>query len=221
MFRIFFSISIFILFFGILSAQEETNNLNLKGRHSISMSMGLRTNSNSVVIRTPSLFSEWNNDNLDVKTGFMGNFAYNYWFEDEWSVNFQVGVINADVNVNYLSTDRNNDYSNISSNTITPILMGFKYYPKLLSLGNVGRVYAGLNFGAYIGTASKTSYLLFNETTVETVFGAEPNVGVDLFVAKWLRLGPSLSYNVHTKFKSVALNNDDAFGFLVNMGIVF
>ncbi len=224
MFRSFYAI-IFVTLFICVNAlsQEEQTGLNLKGRHSISMSIGMRTNSNSMIIRTPSIFSDWyhENDNLDIKGGFMGTFSYNYWFEDEWSVNFQVGIISADVNLDYFSENRNDDYTNVASNTITPVLMGFKYYPKFLSMGSIGRVYAGINFGAYIGTASRSSLWLFHETIIETVFGAEPNAGVDLFVAKWLRLGPCLTYNVHTNFKSSTLNNDDAFGFMVNMGVVF
>jgi hypothetical protein len=214
-----------IIFITLLScsllAQEEDQQLNLKGKHSISMSMGMRANSNSIIVRTPSIYSNRDNDNIDINAGFMGTLAYNYWFDDEWSLNFQVGLINADIDVDYLSSYSSDDYTNVSSNSITPFLMGFKYYPKFLSMGNVGRVFAGLNFGAYIGATSRTSYLLFSETMIETVFGAEPNAGIDLFVTKWLRLGPYFNCNLHTKFKTSGLNNDTAFGFMVNMGVIF
>jgi len=221
MFRSFLAIIVFtFIFITNLFAQEETQTFNLKGRHAISMGMGMRTNSNSVVIRTSSSYP-WDDDNINIDAGFMGSFSYQYWFDEEWSVNFQVGVISADIDIDYLSENRYDDFENMNSNTIAPILMGFKYYPKMLSMGSVGRVYAGLNFGAYVGTMSRSSYWLFHETIVETVFGVEPNVGIDLFVTKWLRLGPSLSYNYHTKFKSVALNDDNALGFIVNMGVVF
>jgi hypothetical protein len=208
-----------IVFSSFVYSQEEEQQLNLKGKHSISMSMGMRTNTTSIIVRTPSMYSGWNDDDVNIKAGFMGTFSYNYWFDNEWSVNFQVGIISADVDMDYIPTS-SDDYTDVSSNTITPFLMGFKYYPKYLAMGTVGRAYAGINFGAYIGTTSKTSYWLIHETTIETVFGAEPNAGVDLFVTKWLRLGPSLSYNIHTKFKSVGLNNDNAFGFMFNMGVV-
>ena len=214
-----------LLFITMLSnslfSQADSNRLDLKGRHSISMSMGMRTNSDGTIIRTSSLLSSWDRNNVDVKTGFMGAFAYSYWFDDEWSVNFQVGIISANVDVKGISQSTLEDYTNVSSNTITPVLMGFKYYPKFLSMGNVGRAYGGLNVGSFVGTSSKTSYWIMNETTIESVFGAEANVGVDLFIAKWLRIGPCLSYNVHTKFTSANINNDNAFGFMVNTGVVF
>ena len=202
-------------------AQEETEHRNLKGRHAISMGMGMRTNSSSVVVRSTSGYYPWNDNDVAINAGFLGSFAYQYWFDEEWAINFQVGVISADIDVNNWSDNRNDGYDNFNSNTIAPILMGFKYYPKMLAMGSVGRPYAGFNFGAYVGTVSRSEYWLFHETIVETVFGVEPNVGVDLFIAKWLRLGPSLTYHYHTKFKSVALEDKDAFGFMLNMGVVF
>jgi hypothetical protein len=75
--------------------------------------------------------------------------------------------------------------------------------------------------GAYVGVSTNTAFWVFNQTTIETVFGIQPNAGVDMFVTDWLRIGPSLSYDIFGNFHDIAINNDKTFGFSVNFGVVF
>jgi hypothetical protein len=197
-------------------SQKDTNIIHLKGKHAISLSMGMKTNSGTYIFGSSYNGRDnadyYNGNIVDAKTGFIGSLSYMYWFDNQWAINFQIGVINAEASVNI---------GDVSTNSIAPILFGFKFYPEFLSLGSVGRVYAGLNMGAYIGASTRSSLWIFHQTSVETVFGFEPNIGVDLFVADWLRIGPSLSWDIHEDFHDVSVRNDNSIGFTVNFGIVF
>ncbi len=181
---------------------------NLSGAHSVYFSAGFKMNSStSASVST-----------LEVKTetNFIGFIGYQYWFSNEGAVNLTVGSFSSESNVSYM---------NISSNSIVPILFGFSYYPKKLSLGRVGRVRVGANMGIYMGNASKTNVSFVNigsSAVNETVFGVEPNAGVDFFVTNWLRIGPSISYHFISEFKEVIGDRKNYSGpvFLFNIGVV-
>ncbi len=116
--------------------------------------------------------------------------------------------------------------ANVSSISVIPILFGISYYPDRFEIGSVGRPYFGVNTGVYMGTASKTYATRSNigtGTVNETVFGVEPHFGIDFFVLKWVKIGPSFSYHLMGDFEEVVGNKDnysDAV-FFINMGITF
>jgi hypothetical protein len=201
----------------ILFSQNNNTSLNLKGKHAFSMSMGFSSNSSTVLIdnwsgdRGNSSSDHYGNTFIDAKTGFIGSFSYIHWFENEWALNFQVGMINAIADINF---------NDVSTNSVFPILFGFKFYPSALALGSVGRVYGGVNFGAYVGVSTKSTLWVFHSTSIETVLGFEPNFGIDLFVTDWLRIGPSISYDIFGDFHDLGFKNDNTFGFSVNFGLV-
>ena len=208
-------ITIFIFNLSSAFSQNNNSNANLKGRHSLNLNTGFMTNSGSTASVDLFNYNSRNNNyyNTDANIGFGGSFAYGYWFDDEWSLNFECGVLGADVNSN-LST--------ASTFTVVPILFGMKYYPSMLTMGSVGRVYAGLSMGIYTGTSVNSTYWVFDQVSTEHVFGAKPEVGVDLFVANWFKIGPNLSYHIMSEFTKISNENKNQSGlqFSLNMGIV-
>ncbi|MHC1739153.1 MAG: hypothetical protein AB9882_14190 [Ignavibacteriaceae bacterium] len=193
-----------------IEENSSTNkNMNLNGSHSICMSFGFKMNSGTSV----------NTSLTEVKTetNFISTIGYKYWFDNQWSVNISAGLFNVETNSNY---------TKLSSISVVPVLFGFSFYPEFLTLGKVGRVHFGVNSGIYFGSAVKTSTgdLINSETTVvnETVFGAEPNAGIDFFVSKWILLGPAISYHFVSEFKEVIGNRKNYSGvvFSVKIGVL-
>lgn len=183
--------------------------IRLNGTHAISMSPGFKMNSSSSTNTTIG--------SVDVDANYIGIVQYKYWFENDWSVNASIGVIGAESDVRF---------ANVSSISVIPILFGFSFYPEKFEIGSVGRVYFGLNTGVYMGTASKTylsSSNMGTGTVNETVFGVEPHFGIDFFILKWVKIGPSFSYHLMGDFEEVIGDRDNYSdpAFFINMGIRF
>ena len=198
-------ISIIILFVIHTFTNAQIEKINLAGRHSIFVESGFKANSNTSVTTNLS--------GVDVKTGFIGSINYGYWFDEEWSLTFSAGIFGAGTSVRY---------NNVEAKAIIPILFGARYYPEKLSLGSVGRVYAGLAVGQYMGSGTRVKTLLQTETFSESVFGGEGSIGVDLFVVSWFKFGPKLSYFFLSDFKEIIGTEKNLSGaaFSLDFGIV-
>lgn len=182
--------------------------VNLQGVHSVYLLAGMKINSSSSANATLTAAKS------EINAQF--SLGYRYWFTNEWAVNASVGFFGAETDVNY---------SKVESITIIPILFGFNYYPQTLTLGNVGRAFVGMNAGAYMGNATKNNFSFNNlgsGSVSETVFGIEPNAGIDFIVSNWLRIGPSLSYHFISDFKEVIGNKKNYSGpiFSINVGLL-
>jgi hypothetical protein len=185
--------------------------INLTGVHSIYISFGFKMNSSNSTIASAS--------GVKAETNFIGSLGYQYWWDNQWAMNVSAGVFSAEANV---------EYANVSSISIMPVLFGVSFYPEALTLGRTGRVHFGLNVGGYMGSGTRTGINLNNilnagtSSVSETVFGAEPNAGIDFFVSKWLRLGPAISYHFVSEFSEVIGNRKNYSGpvFSVNVGVL-
>jgi hypothetical protein len=179
-----------------LFSQNEDMPINLKNRHTISINMGSKADDGSSV--SVSLVD------VDVQSSFSGSLLYQYWFENEWAIDFQVGFLNAHVETSFYD---------VSGSSLTAVLVGCRYYPKMLALGNSGRVYGGINFGSYHGSVSYVSDWFSTHVRTEAVFGINPNAGLDLFIGNWLRIGPTVGYHYINKFHHIEIFKDDMSGF--------
>jgi hypothetical protein len=164
-----------LLFQTALFAQNEK--VSLAGRHSLFIDTGFKMNSTtSVVIASGS---------VGTKTGFVGGLNYGYWFNEEWALTLSVGMFGSATSIKFF---------NIETSAIIPVLFGIRFYPESLSLGSIGRAYAGLSLGQYFGSATKTKNLFVVESINESVFGGEASLGIDLFPTSWFKVGPKFSY---------------------------
>lgn len=197
-----------ILFFFISNSFlfAQTEKLDLAGKHTLFFESGFKTNSTTSAVTNPAA--------VETKTGFIGNFGYGYWFEDEWTLTITAGVFGAE------STTK---YNGVESNAIVPILFGVKYYPSKLAAGSAGRFYAGLALGTYMGFATKTEMWGSTSSVNESVIGAQASVGFDFFVASWFKIGPKLSYHLLSDFEEImgAKKNLSGGSFSVDFGFVF
>lgn len=184
---------------------------NLAGTHSIYVNIGFKMNSSSSANATVY--------EVKSETNLIGSIGYQYWFDNQWSVNASLGLFSAEADVNY---------TNVSSTSIIPVLFGISFYPKALSLGRVGRVHFGVNTGVYIRSRSSTGVNLDNPLNIgtssvnEEVFGVEPNAGIDFIVSKWIKIGPSLSYHFISEYKEVIGIRKNYSGpvFSINIGVL-
>ena len=199
-------LSIVALFVIQTASLAQLEKINLAGKHTIFVGGGFRTNSN------PSVTA--NLAGVEVKTGFIGSINYGYWFDEEWSLYFSAGVFGAGTSVKF---------NGIETKSFMHILFGAKFYPEKLSLGSVGRVYAGLALGQYTGSGTRIKTLFTTETFTESVFGGEGAIGVDLFVASWFKFGPKLSYYFLSNFKDLMGTEKNLSGaaFSLDFGFVF
>jgi hypothetical protein len=198
---------IFLLNYSVIFSQvDATNNSdksfrNLSGTHAINMNIGFKVNSNNKTIATVG--------EVKAETNFIGMIGYQYWFNNEWTVNASVGLFQAEADIKY---------TNVTSIDISPVLFGISYYPETFSLGDVGRIHFGINAGVYRAHGTKAGVDLNNiwnagTTSVEeTVFGVEPNVGIDFFVSKWVKIGPAISYHFLGDFDEVIGNRKNYSG---------
>lgn len=177
----------------------------LLGRHTITIEGGTKTNSNTSVIV--------NGGDVDVKSGFIGSLNYGYWFDEEWAVTLSVGGFGMGAKTTF---------NNVETSSVMPILFGVKYYPQKLAMGAVGRVYAGLAAGSYMGFATKVQNFFSTKAISESVFGGQVSVGMDFFVASWFRLGPKLAYHLMGDFSEVIGTKKNLSGaaFSLEFGVV-
>lgn len=178
---------------------------NLNRLNSIFLRAGLKMNSSSNASATIS--------NVKAETNFTGSIGYQYWFNNEWAVKTSIGFFQAKSDINF---------PDVSTVRILPLLFGFSYHPNVLALGEVGRVYFGVNLGAYIGSGTKTSLSLDNfgsSAITETVFGINPNAGVDFFISKWFMISPVISYHLIEDYNELSVNNLNSSGVVLSVSI--
>ncbi len=206
----FLIISLFLIFTITAYSQSFYSPVqDLSGYSSIYIQAGSKLNSSS------SASVSITGIKTDVQ--FVGFIGYQYWINNEWSLNSFAGAFKAASSVSI---------GNVSSISIYPAMFGASFYPEDLTLGDIGRVYFAASLGVYNGSATKAYFSFSNvgtEVTNESVFGAAVGAGIDLFFFDWLRLGPSLSYHFVTEFSEVVGDRNDYSGpvFAFSAGVLF
>jgi hypothetical protein len=193
-----------LMFQASLFAQNEK--VSLAGRHTLFIESGFKSNSTTSVVVTSGT--------VETKAGFIGGINYGYWFDEQWGLTLSVGLFGAETSTKF---------NGVETSAIIPVLFGIRFYPEGLSLGSVGRPYAGLSLGQYLGFATKVKNLFTTETVSEPIFGGEVSAGVDLFVASWFKIGPKFSYHFLGDYSEVigAKKNLSGASFSVEFGFVF
>jgi hypothetical protein len=203
--RIYILAAMMMLGSGLLSAQSSRdNNDKLSSHHAISFNGGIKGNGTTEASVTT----------VSSKAGFTGGIEYGFWFSDEWLIGLSAGMVEASFDINF---------KNVETHAVVPILFGVKFYPLGLKMGTVGRPFISLFAGPYIGVATQSAALKPSTSTIhETVAGGELGAGIDLFIVKWLKLGPEVNYYLMGDFKQIAgeTKNFSGFGFVFNLGFV-
>jgi hypothetical protein len=177
--------------------------LQLKKRHSISITIGSKSSTNASI----------GTSGVDVKSGFTGSINYGYWFEDEWMLNLKAGILGSGAVVTL---------NNISANVVTILQAGVSYYPSVLSAGSTGKSYVGFSIGKYNASISGITNFINIENESESVFGFQGLAGFDFFINDWLKIGPQISYHAVNNFETInsSMQNLSGFEYALIVGIV-
>jgi hypothetical protein len=188
-----------------MSLLAQNEKIRLAGRHTLFMESGFKSNSTTSVVV--------NSSTVETKAGFIGGINYGYWFDEQWGLTLSVGLFGAETSTKF---------NGVETSAIIPVLFGIRFYPESFSLGSIGRPYAGLSLGQYMGFATKVKSVFNTETVNEPAFGGEASVGVDLFVASWFKIGPKFSYHFLGDFSEVIGTKKNLSGasFSVEFGFV-
>jgi outer membrane protein W len=189
-----FALVLLFLVSNFLTAQvsSSVNNslMPLKGKHSISLSFGMLNQQEATVYTV----------NVKAESNLIGALYYNYWFSDEWALELNAGILNAEVfsGVSLIGIEQ-------KAATVVPLLAGARFYPELIALAENVRPYVIALVGVHMGHSSSNKVTLglvtATETKVQSVFASKFGIGIDAFVGNWVRLGLGLGYNLGADFE--------------------
>lgn len=204
---------IFLPNLSVLYSQNsiDTNSINVNTKeyhHSIYISFGIKSSSNTSVVITPI--------GVDTETNLISLIGYNYWFNNEWALNLSAGLFAAESNVGV---------AGVNSIKIYPVLIGLKYSPSPFKISPTTSVWIAGNIGEYFASGIKTeirNILFLTASNVEeSVIGGNISTGIDIKLGNRFVLTPEVTYHFVNKFKTVIGQRDDFSGlaFLISLGL--
>ncbi|NMB80594.1 MAG: hypothetical protein GYA14_02115 [Ignavibacteria bacterium] len=206
-----FLVVLLVLSSGLTLAQDNCNLMPLKGRHSIGFGFGMLNQQEATVLTVK----------VNAESNFMGNLYYNYWITDEWALELNAGILNAEVFSGVSMTGIEQKAA-----TVVPVLAGARYYPAFAALAENVRPCVVALVGAHMGHSSSNKVTLGvkigSETKVQSVFGSKLGLGVDAFLSGWMRLGLLAGYNIGSDFNEPVGTRENYSGFdlSLNFGIM-
>ncbi|MCU0373020.1 MAG: outer membrane beta-barrel protein [Ignavibacteria bacterium] len=183
----------YLLLFAILTipgliysqSYNQVNNgkINLKGKHSINLNLGIIDNTSEVTVDI---------NNVSTDMNFQASMSYNYWFTDELAVEANFGYMSSSVNSNV-------SFSGVEQKTsvITPYYLGGKYSPCVLSIAENIRPFAFLLLGGVSGSGTEETVNYTNVSTTSftyTVFSFKSGIGADALINRYIKLGLFFDY---------------------------
>jgi hypothetical protein len=183
----------FLLLFAILTipglifsqSYNQVNNgkINLKGRHSINLNIGIINNTSEVTVDINDVSTDMN---------FQTSMSYNYWFTDELAAEANFGYMSSSVNSNV-------SFSGVEQKTaiITPYYFGGKYSPCLMSIAGNIRPFVFLLLGGVSGSGTEEIVNYTNVSTSSftyTVFSFRSGMGADAIINRHIKLGLFFDY---------------------------
>jgi hypothetical protein len=206
---------VFLLSTNFLTAQEKTSSCSfmpLKGKHSIGFGAGMLNQQEATVLTVA----------VKAESNLMGSIYYNYWVTEEFALELNAGILNAEVfnGVSMAGIEQ-------KAATVIPVLAGARYYPTFAALAENVRPFVVALVGAHVGHSSSNKVFLGakvgSETKVQSVLGSKVGVGIDAFLSSWMRLGLIAGYNIGADFKEPVGTRENYSGFdlSLNLGVLF
>jgi outer membrane protein W len=178
----------YIIFSQVNSSENNIEKINLKGKHSIGVNLGVINQTSEVTIDIR---------NISNRMNFQASLSYNYWFTNELAIEANAGYLGSSLNNNI-------EYGGVEQKTaaVIPYYLGAKYYPAYFTISGNIRPFVMLLAGAVTGhrTQNIIRFYPYDETFVtetavsETVFSAKSGIGADAFISKSFKLGLTLDY---------------------------
>lgn len=181
-------------------AQSSNDSLNLLGRTTLSVAVGL-TGSTTESVSGSQVSSH--------TSGQVGSLALNHWVRPELAFGISAALLNADATTGGTSTH---------SAAIMPVLFGLSLSPRMLAVSSSIRPYISAAAGPYIHAVSDVSS---NSSTgfVESVAGAKLATGVDWLFARHVFTRLEGDYHAVGSFAHTDALTTGANGFGLSLGI--
>jgi outer membrane protein W len=191
------------------SAQTATGTANdsdivhLTGRHMISVSVGFMDHTSSGVSVTFG--------GVSVNSGGTVWVGYGHWFEPDWALLAETGVVSSQVEVSATGTE---------TAMLFPILFGLRYQPENWALGEKVRPYLGVSAGPYFGFQTVAGWSV--EVGTQTAIGGRFSGGLDVVLGRHVSLGTAVQYHAVTDFDRPIGSRDNysGFEFSLRLGIL-
>jgi hypothetical protein len=206
--RTLFLILLFITIGSVSTAQD----LSLKGRSAIELSLGIWGGAKaSNTAAATGIQSEANT------SGFAGDLGYSYWLREHLSLTVTVGMLTAQAS-STIST------SNITqqASAVIPFLLGIRFYVPDPESGDNIRPFLSAAVGTYIGSEAKNT-LISQQVHTETTFGGRLGAGIDFFLGNHFKLGVNVGYHLMADFETAigARKNYNGADFSLGTGYIF
>jgi hypothetical protein len=177
--------------------------VHLTGRHMIAVSVGVMDHMTSLVHVTAG----------GVSVNSQGAFwvGYGHWFEPDWALQVETGVVSSQVRVSGAGTE---------TAALFPLLIGLRYQPEEWALGEKVRPYLGGAAGPYFGFQTVAGWSV--DVGGQTAIGARLGAGLDVIPARQISLGAVIRYHAVTDFDQVIGSRDNysGFEFSLRLGIL-
>jgi hypothetical protein len=184
----------------------------LNGRSCVELNFGAWSGSSvSNAVTTGGIQAE-------VKTGaFVGGVQFAYWTQEYLAVTLSAGLLEGKVSssTSILSTSQH-----VSS--VSPVLVGVRYYPFGPNAGGSVRPYLAAAAGPYIGSEVSNT-ILFQGSHTETAMGGRIGAGIDFIAGYHFKFGANAGYNLMTDFAIPvgARSNYNGGDFMLGVGYIF
>ena len=196
------------------SAMAEKNNL-MEGRSAFELQLGAWVDQSGAESRV--LVS-----GAKVETsmgGFAGGLSYAYWLEENLAIQIGFTALVADLETSIQSIGR----VSTTTATVTPILMGVRYYWPRSSFGAKVRPFVGAAVGTAFGSESNTRVdsEVIVESNTEVAFAGQAALGIDFLLGRHFGLGVRTGYNLLTDFSDPIGGTKNYSGGLFTFGVSY
>jgi outer membrane protein W len=131
----------------------------------------------------------------EVKTGaFVGGVQFTYWAQEYLAVTLSAGLLEAKISSTATTLNTGQHVSSIS-----PVLMGVRYYLLGPDAGGTVRPYLAAAAGPYIGSEVSNT-ILFQGSHTETAMGGRIGAGIDFIAGYHFKFGGGVGYNLMADF---------------------
>jgi len=155
---------------------------------------------------------------VEAKSSVTGSLGYAYWFDDNWALQVEAGMIHSEVEV-----VADGSGASVQAATVVPLLIGVRYQPEALAIGSMARAYLSALVGPYHGSSAR---VLAFPTVVEAgssqAFGARFGAGINVLPGSRLALGMAVQYHAVSDFDRPIGARENVSGLEVafNIGVV-
>ncbi len=159
-----------------VAAQEPVS---LHGRHAISLSVGavdVTAGVSASAVQGTSVSS-------DVAVGaFLG---YRYWYGADWAFQVDAGAVEVESDISTSSQG-----ARITASTVSAVLVGVRYQPTRLAMGQSGRPFLELTPGVVTGNTSEIrSFPATVSSETQSVPALRTGIGVDWVLGRRFAMG--------------------------------